>query len=72
MGCLTNILIPDDFQKLADGDVDLSIEVDETTAAIPWEMAAHKKFSKTSFLGTSVGVSRQFARRCPPPRLLWP
>ena len=56
----TNILIPDDFQKLADGNDDLSIEVDDTTAAIPWEMAAHKKHSKTSFLGTTAGVSRQF------------
>jgi CHAT domain len=63
----TNILIPDDFQKLADGNVDLSIEVDETTAAIPWEMAAHKKHSKTSFLGTSAGVSRQFRTLLSPP-----
>jgi CHAT domain len=63
----TNILIPDDFQKLADGTVGLSIEVDETTAAIPWEMAAHKKYSKTSFLGTSAGVSRQFRTLLSPP-----
>ena len=26
----------------------------------PWEMMAHKKYSRTSFIGTSVGVSRQF------------
>jgi len=55
-----NYLIPDDFRKLTEGDIDLTIEVDETTAAFPWEMAAHKKYSKTSFLGTRVGVSRQF------------
>ena len=63
----TSILIPHDFQKLTDGTVDLCIEVDETTAAIPWEMAAHKKYSKTNFLGTSVGVSRQFRTLLSPP-----
>ena len=55
-----NYLIPDDFRKLAEGNNDLTIEVDETTAALPWEMAAHKKYSKMGFLGTSVAVSRQF------------
>jgi CHAT domain len=69
----SNYLIPDDFRKLVERSNDLIIEVDENTAALPWEMAAHKKFSKMGFLGTSVSVSRQFrtllspAPGCPPP-----
>ena len=55
-----NYLIPDDFRKLTEGASNLTLVVDETTAAYPWEMAAHKKYSKTSFLGTTLGVSRQF------------
>ncbi len=55
-----NCLIPDDFRILAEGSSDVTLEVDATTASFPWEMAAHKKYSKTRFLGTSVGVSRQF------------
>jgi hypothetical protein len=63
----TNLLIPDDFRILAEGSADVTLELDETTAAFPWEMAAHKKYSKTSFLGTSVGVSRQFRTVLSPP-----
>ncbi len=56
----SNYLVPDEFRKLIEGNNDLTIEVDENTATLPWEMAAHKKYSKMGFLGTSVGVSRQF------------
>ena len=63
----TDYLVPDEFRKLAEGGTDLTIEVDETTAAFPWEMAAHKKYSRTSFLGTTVSVSRQFRTLTSPP-----
>jgi hypothetical protein len=63
----TNALFPDDFRKLLDGAGNLTLEVDETTAAYPWEMAAQKKYAKTSFLGTSVAVSRQFRTLLSPP-----
>lgn len=56
----SNCLIPDDFRLLAEGSSDITLEVDETTASFPWEMSAHKKYSKTRFMGTSVCVSRQF------------
>src|SRR5262249_7551615 len=34
-----NYLIPDDFRRMIEGGKGLSIEVDETTANFPWEMA---------------------------------
>ena len=63
----TNILIPDDFRKLTEGSVSLTLEVDETTAVYPWEMAANKRFTKASFLSTNVAVSRQFRSVLSPP-----
>jgi hypothetical protein len=62
-----NYLIPDDFRKIAEGGGYLTLVVDETTAAYPWEMAARKKYSKTSFLGTSLAISRQFRTLLAPP-----
>ncbi len=62
-----NYLIPDDFRVLAEGSSSMTLELDDTTAGFPWEMAAHKKYSRTSFLGTSVGISRQFRTLLAPP-----
>jgi hypothetical protein len=56
----TNILIPDDFRKLTEGSASVTLEVDETTALYPWEMAANKRHAKCSFLSNNVAVSRQF------------
>lgn len=56
----TNVLIPDDFRKLTEGSASVTLEVDETTALYPWEMAANKRYAKCSFLSTNVAVSRQF------------
>lgn len=63
----TNILIPDDFRKLTEGSISLTLEVDETTAAHPWEMATNKRFTKASFVSTNVAVSRQFRTLLSPP-----
>jgi CHAT domain len=66
-------LIPDDFRRVTDGAHNLVLEVDETTASYPWEMAAHRKYTRTTFLGATKGVSRQFrstiapAPSSPPP-----
>jgi hypothetical protein len=66
-------LIPDDFRRVTDGAHNLILEVDETTASYPWEMAAHRKYTRTTFLGATKGVSRQFrstiapAPSSPPP-----
>jgi CHAT domain/Cytosol aminopeptidase family, N-terminal domain len=64
-----NLVIPEDFRKLTESAANLTLEVDETTAMYPWEMMAHKKYAtaKTSFLGTSIGVSRQFRSLLSPP-----
>jgi hypothetical protein len=70
---LMNILIPEDFRRLTEGAANLTLEVDETTANYPWEMMAHRKHSRTSFIGTSVAMSRQFrSLRSPPPSSLPP
>lgn len=63
----TNILIPDDFRKLTEGSASLTLEVDETTAVYPWEMATNKRFTKASFLSANVAVSRQFRSVLSPP-----
>jgi hypothetical protein len=63
----TNILIPDDFRKLTEGSASITLEVDETTAVYPWEMAANKRYTKCSFLSTNVAVSRQFRSVLSPP-----
>ena len=65
--CFTKLMIPDDFQKLIDGPADVTLEVDETTAAYPWEMAASRKLTGAFFLGTNVAVSRQFRTLLSPP-----
>jgi hypothetical protein len=62
-----NCMIPEDFRSLTEGARNLTIEVDQTTAMYPWEMLAHKKYAKTSFLGTEVRVSRQFRSLLSPP-----
>jgi hypothetical protein len=65
--CFTKLMIPDDFQKLIDGPADVTLELDETTAAYPWEMAASRKLTGAVFLGTNVAVSRQFRTLLSPP-----
>jgi hypothetical protein len=62
-----NYVIPDDFRGLTEGNGNLTLEVDETTATFPWEMAAHKRYSRIGFLGTSLGLSRQFRTLLSPP-----
>lgn len=61
-----NYLVPDDFRKFMEGASNLTLEVDDSTAAYPWEMAATKQHAKTSFLGLSVPVSRQFRTELSP------
>lgn len=60
-------VIPEDFRKLTEGPGSLTIEVDETTAIYPWEMIAHKRFAKTSFVSRNVAMSRQFRTLMSPP-----
>lgn len=63
----TNLVIPDDFRKLIEGPASVTLEVDETTAVYPWEMAGYKKFANAFFLATNLPVSRQFRTLLSPP-----
>lgn len=63
----SNCLFPDDFRTLISGSRNIIFEVDDTTAKYPWEMAAERAFSRTSFLGRKMGVSRQFRTLLSPP-----
>jgi predicted DNA-binding ArsR family transcriptional regulator len=64
----TNLLIPDDFRKLTEGSADLTLEVDDTTAVLPWEMAAQERYSRASYISRNVAVSRQFRSLLSPPQ----
>lgn len=55
-----NYLIPDDFRKMIHASENLTLLVDESTACYPWEMAAQTTYLETSYLGTTLGLSRQF------------
>lgn len=55
-----NYVIPDDFRRLIHASKNLTLLVDESTACYPWEMAAQTTFLETSYLGTTMGLSRQF------------
>ncbi|MFX5689059.1 hypothetical protein ABTD94_21825, partial [Acinetobacter baumannii] len=63
----SNVVIPDEFRKLTEGPASIMLEVDETTAPYPWEMAANSRLSKNSFVSTNVAVSRQFRSVLSPP-----
>ena len=63
----TNLLIPDDFRRLIEGPANVTLEVDGTTAAYPWEMAGYQKSAGALFLGVNVAVSRQFRSLLAPP-----
>lgn len=77
----TNFVIPDDFRQQVEGPANVTLEVDETTAVYPWEMAGYRRstgaafpatipgttFSGTNFLAMNVAVSRQFRTLLSPP-----
>ena len=60
---LYTYLLPEDFQALIDGPFPVRLIVDPTTASYPWEMACFQgrlDAAKLSWLGTDLGLSRQF------------
>ena len=60
---LYTYLMPADFQELMDGTTPVRLIVDSTTASYPWEMACfvgNDAGSKLRWLGTDLGLSRQF------------
>jgi hypothetical protein len=57
---LTNYLLPEDFRQLLDSKTSLSLILDSATARFPWEMAAVTVRGRTTFLGLSLTLTRQF------------
>jgi hypothetical protein len=55
-----NYLIPDDIRPVLEEGRQLTLVVDPTTAALPWEMAAYNRHSKTCYFGTDLRLTRQF------------
>ena len=60
-------MLHEDFRKLTEGPANVTLEVDETTAVYPWEMIAHTRYARTSFVSRNVAVSRQFRSLLSPP-----
>ncbi|MEK9141531.1 MAG: CHAT domain-containing protein [Nitrospirota bacterium] len=56
---LHSYLMPEDFQGMIDM-VPLTLLVDRSTAAFPWEMAAFERHGQTVFYGPGRQLTRQF------------
>jgi hypothetical protein len=58
----TNYLVHDDFRGLLEDCRQLTLVVDDTTAALPWEMAAFRKhsYSECDYFGTELRLARRF------------
>ena len=56
---LHNYLMPEDFQGMVDV-TPLTLMVDRSTAAFPWEMAAFEQHGKAIFYGPGRQLTRQF------------
>ena len=69
---LTTTLIPEDFMDVLNQPGPLTLVLDRSTAAIPWEMAAIAKPSGTRFLGPDLRLTRQFRTFLSPPPGLTP
>jgi hypothetical protein len=68
-----NYLIHDDLRELIEKASNLTFVVDDVAAGLPWEMAAYRRYGKTTVLGTSKRLSRLFhSLLSPPPRSLPP
>ena len=57
---MSTYLLPDDFLKLIDGETPLTLVLDPTTAALPWEMGALRINRTVNFFAPNLGLTRQF------------
>ena len=57
---LANLLIPQDFRGIIDGAEALTLVLDRSTAAYPWEMVCLKRGGRSVFLGPDLKLTRQF------------
>jgi hypothetical protein len=53
-------LIPEEFQSLVDSDEPLTLILDRSTAAYPWEMACYRRPRRTVYFGPDLRLTRQF------------
>ena len=53
----TNFVIPDDFRQQIEGPANVTLEVDETTAVYPWEMAGYRRSTGAAFPATIPGTT---------------
>jgi len=64
----TDLAFPDDFRRFIEGPDSVTLELDETTAVYPWEMAAYRSPAQAGrFFGINAEVSRQFSKVPSPP-----
>jgi len=57
---LNTYLIPEELHRLIDDDKPLTLVLDRSTAAFPWEMASFKGTRGTVFFGPHLSLTRQF------------
>jgi hypothetical protein len=63
----TNYLVHDDFRTLLEAGTQLTLVVDPSTAAYPWEMAGFLKHAQTCYFGTDLRLARRFRTLFSPP-----
>ena len=57
---LHTYLFPEDFRQLIDGDKPLTLILDRSSAAFPWEMACLHSAGKRVFFGPDLKLTRRF------------
>ena len=57
---MSTYLLPEDFLRLIDGETPLTLVLDPTTAALPWEMGALRINRSVNFFAPNLGLTRQF------------
>ena len=57
---LYTYLMPEDFRQLMDGDGPITLILDSSTAAFPWEMACFGSTRGRTYLGPDRQLTRQF------------
>ncbi|HEX8142629.1 MAG TPA: CHAT domain-containing protein [Pyrinomonadaceae bacterium] len=57
---LHKYIFPEDFERMIDNGMPLTLVVDSQTAALPWEMACYGPKDRRSYFGRDLQLTRQF------------
>jgi hypothetical protein len=57
---LHKYIFPEDFERLVEDGLPLTLVVDGATAALPWEMACYGPKQRRSYFGLDLKLTRQF------------